>query len=190
MKGIWTIWLAMLLGSAHAAIGQPDYRLAGIVGNGEFRAALFEIEDGEQKVVRVGDTLGKERLQEVDKDWVLLTGPHGERRLYLEGVLSDPVSRPVRTEGSELLPETFQKLRRLEREIDDIEPEIGRKRFNTAVGLTESARIIKVDHRSFESIPAMLRYVNGVLREDGGVIRLDVEGDRVTEMYLKIDWED
>lgn len=192
MKGIPAIGLALFLVSAHAAVGQNEYRLAGIIGQGgEFRAALLEIDDGEQRFVRVGDTVGQDRLLEIHKDWVLLSGPRGERRLFLQGLPSDGVSvTPVRTGGGELHSETFRALDRLEREIDGLEPEVGRKRFNAAVGLTESAHVQAVDHRPFESIADMVRYVTSVLVEEGGVVRLDLSGDRHTEVYLKIDWEE
>jgi hypothetical protein len=64
---------------------ESERRVAAIIASGNDSMVLVEDGAGKQDWHRVGDFVGDSRVEHIDPDWISLSTPDGEIRLFLRG---------------------------------------------------------------------------------------------------------
>jgi len=75
----------LLPGVVAWSMDAPEQRVAAIIASGNNSMVLVEDSAGKQDWHRVGDFVGDARVEHIDPDWIRLSTPEGELRLYLRG---------------------------------------------------------------------------------------------------------
>lgn len=147
-------WLTNLFGLAIAVpalSAGADYRLAGIIAPDNGRAlAMLEMPDGEQHLVRTGDTIGDVMVTAVTASSVRLQLPDGELVLELAGSDAEyPDRRKLRGDSGPISIDAAAKarLRELATQAEQLETEAVARRLVSELRLSSDSAITAVNSR-------------------------------------------
>lgn len=187
-----SIALAALLFSVVAIAETLPFRVAGIVGLGEKRLVLIEFPGGAHGMFRQGDRLGEGEILEIAKQWVRLSLPEGERRLWLDGAApNNPLEgKDTIRDGTALtwhadLDAVLRDIHKAQQEPrSDARTTTGREQLNRVLRLPPQAEVVSIDGTPTLSAKDGLETLRIALSRGGGVL-LALNGVPGTEqIYL------
>lgn len=184
--------LICLPGAGAWSMDVPERRVAAIIASGHESMVLVEDSAGKQNWHRVGDLLGDSRIERIDPDWIRLSTPNGEVRLYLRGDKYE--------EGSaQALPTVEQPPREVSRNyrfvnlisrVDSAAPGAGAvtdqasvRSLNEIFGLAERAKITAINRVAVSSVAqARAELRNQLLQNEP--IRIAVDNAYTRVLYV------
>ena len=170
----------------------PERRVAAIIASGHESMVLVEDSAGKQNWHRVGDLVGDSRVKHIDPNWIRLSTPDGEVRMYLRGdkYQESPVQPTVSAEQPPRETSRDYRFVNLISRVDSAAPGSGAvsaqdstSRLNAIFDLAERARITSINHVEVANVAEASAELRNQLLHDGP-IRITVENAYTKVLYL------